>query len=158
MNLSSTQKAYIAGFLDADGSIYVRLKPNETYKYKFQVAPSVVFYQHSSERVFLEKLQKLMQIGYLRDRNDEITELTVGDRPSIRRLLKWTTPYLRLKKLQAKLMLEILDKSEQVKSGKDFYKVSKLIDQFGRLNYSKRRVVNAQRVYHTLVERGLLTP
>ena len=158
MNLSSTQKAYIAGFLDADGSIYVRLKPNETYRYKFQVAPSVVLYQHSSERAFLEKLQKLMQIGYLRDRNDGITELTIGDRPSIRKLVKWTMPYLRLKVSQAELMLNILDKSEQVRSGNDFYKVSKLIDQFGRLNYSKRRVVNAQRVYRTLVERGLLTP
>lgn len=158
MNLLSTVKAYLAGFLEADGSIYVRLKPNTTYRYGFQIAPNVVFYQHSSERPFLVKLQRLMKIGYLRDRNDGITELTIGDRPSIRILLKWTMPYLRLKISQAKLMLEILDKSEKVKSAGDFYKVAQLIDKFGILNYSKRRSVNAQQVYRLLVEKGLLTP
>ncbi len=40
--ISSTQKAYLAGFLDGDGSIYVRIKPNNTYKYGFQVAPYIV--------------------------------------------------------------------------------------------------------------------
>jgi hypothetical protein len=158
MYLSSTTRGYLAGFLEADGSIYVRLKPNTTYRYGFQIAPSIVFYQHSSERTFLGELQKLMNIGYLRDRNDGITELTIGDRLSIRTLIKWTMPYLRLKKAQANLMLEILNKSEQVKSASDFYKVAQLIDGFGRLNYSKRRSINAQRVYHSLVERGLLTP
>ena len=158
MNLSSATRGYLAGFLEADGSIYVRLKPNTTYRYGFQIAPSVVFYQHSSQRAFLGELQELMNIGYLRDRNDGITELTIGDRPSIRALLGWTMPYLRLKKSQADLMLEILNKSEQVKSADDFYKVAQLIDRFGTLNYSKRRVVNAQRVYHSLVDRGLLTP
>ena len=44
--------AYLAGFLDADGSIYCRLKPNQTYKYDFQVAPLVVFFR-------IKKLKKV---------------------------------------------------------------------------------------------------
>ena len=37
--------AYLAGFLDGDGSIYVRAKPNLSYKYGFQIAPYIVFFQ-----------------------------------------------------------------------------------------------------------------
>ncbi len=40
--MKATEKAYIAGFLDGDGSIHIRLKPNETYRFGFQVAPLLV--------------------------------------------------------------------------------------------------------------------
>ncbi len=40
--LTPTQAAYVAGFLDGDGSIFVRLKPNAAYRYGFQIAPYVV--------------------------------------------------------------------------------------------------------------------
>ncbi len=43
--LNQIQKSYIAGFLDGDGSIYVRLKPNRTYRYGFQVSPYIVLFQ-----------------------------------------------------------------------------------------------------------------
>ena len=158
MKISDFDKAYLAGFLDADGSIYVRLKPNNTYRWKFQISPSVVFYQSSKERKALEGFHKLTKIGYLRDRNDGIVEYTIGDRPSIKKLIEWTMPYLRIKKKQAKLMLRILDKSENVRSAKNFISVAKLIDRFGELNYSKKRTVNAQQVNNLLKNRGLLTP
>jgi hypothetical protein len=35
--ISTIKKAYLAGFLDGDGSIYVRLKPNQDCKFGFQV-------------------------------------------------------------------------------------------------------------------------
>lgn len=158
MEISNLDKAYLAGFLDADGSIYVRLKPNNTYRFKFQISPNIVFYQSSKERQALEGFQKLTKIGYLRDRNDGIVEYTIGDRSSIRKLVKWTLPYLKLKKKQAKLMLQILDKCEKIRSAKDFISVAKLIDRFGELNYSKRRTVNAAQVNNLLKNIGLLTP
>jgi len=53
MKLSSNQKAYLAGFLDGDGSIYVRAKPNQTYRFGYQIAPYIVFYQSSINSNFL---------------------------------------------------------------------------------------------------------
>ena len=44
MKLSKEEKAYIAGFLDGDGSIYVRIKPNSSYRYRFQISPAIVFW------------------------------------------------------------------------------------------------------------------
>lgn len=150
--------AYLAGFLDADGSIYVRLKPNSDYRYDFQVAPSVVFYQKNTEKQFMQDLCDSVGLGYLRYRKDGIIEYTIGDRPSIKKLMKITLPYLRLKKKQAKLMLKILKVSDQIKSAEDFLELTKLIDRFKELNYSKKRKVNAQVVRRHLKEKGLLTP
>lgn len=150
--------AYVAGFLDADGSIYVRLKPNATYKYKFQVAPSVVFFQKATAERHLRTLQKRLQLGYLRKRKDGIIEYTIGDRPSIRKLLEHTLPYLMCKKPQARLMLKILDFSEQVSSAKEFIVLAGFIDRFEKLNYSKKRSIHARVVRHHLMNLGIVTP
>ncbi len=156
--LSIASKAYIAGFLDGDGSIYVRLKPNTTYRFQYQVSPNIVFFQAKKERVGLEQLQSLIGIGYLRDRKDGIVEYTIGDMPSIRDLLHAILPYLRLKKRQAHLMLKILLQREAVRTSSDFLKLCALIDEFQKLNYSKRRQQTSAAVEKTLRTQGLLTP
>ena len=56
MPITSVQKSYLAGFLDGDGSIYVRLKPNKSYQYGFQVSPYVVFFQSARSRKNFENL------------------------------------------------------------------------------------------------------
>ncbi|MEX0895893.1 MAG: LAGLIDADG family homing endonuclease [Patescibacteria group bacterium] len=149
---------YLAGFLDADGSIYVRLKPNVTYKYDFQIAPSVVLFQKETATVLFEQLRKRLGVGYIRKRNDGIIEFTIGDRPSIRYILQAVSPFLLLKQKQAKLMLQILDFSEHIQSPQDFVQLAQMIDQFGRLNYSKKRTVLARVVRNHLRNKGILTP
>ena len=158
MKLSTVNKAYIAGFLDGDGSIYVRLKPNMDYKFCFQISPSVVFYQSNKEKKHLVELQKLIKKGYLRERKDGIVEYIIGDMDSISELLKNIMPYLRIKNKQAKLMMEILVKKKKVKSGRDFLSLAKIIDKFKELNYSKKRIQNSKEVEKVLKKEGLLTP
>ena len=138
--LSSTKKAYLAGFLDGDGSIYVRLKPNSTYKYGFQVAPYVVFFQSQKSKKLFEKLCALIGAGYIRERNDGVIEYIIGRKEAIREFLTAVQPYTVLKKSQIELMLQILDYREQVANKKDFAKLMKMINRFGELNYSKRRL------------------
>jgi hypothetical protein len=43
--LLNTTIAYIAGFLDGDGNLLVQIVKNETFKYKFQIRISIIFYQ-----------------------------------------------------------------------------------------------------------------
>jgi len=138
---SSTKKAYIAGFLDGDGSIYVRLKPNSTYKYGFQVAPYIVFFQSQKSRINFEKICSMIGLGHLRKRNDGILEYIVSKHDELNILLKIVKPYTILKKGQVALMLKILKQKENVKSKKDFVKLAELIDKFRILNYSKRRKI-----------------
>ncbi|MEK7579900.1 MAG: LAGLIDADG family homing endonuclease [Patescibacteria group bacterium] len=138
---SAKIRAYLAGFLDGDGSIYVQLKANSSYRYGYQVAPYVVFFQSSKERQVFENLCSLIGYGYIRERKDGILEYIIGKRSDIKEFLSWIKPFLILKKRQADLMLKILDFRESIKSEKDFKVLMKLIDNFRELNYSKKRKI-----------------
>ncbi len=96
--MKSTEKAYIAGFLDADGSIHVRIKPNNSYKFDFQIAPSIVFYQSKKEYKGIQYIKSLMKAGYIRERKDGIVEYVIGDTNGILDVIEKTLPYLVFKK------------------------------------------------------------
>lgn len=151
-------KSYIAGFLDGDGSIHIRIKPNSTYKYNFQVSPNIVFYQSLKEISYMKDLQKKLNIGHLRKRNDGIVELIISDKKGLLWLIDQILPYLKLKKSQAILMKEILLIKENIKNAKDFLLLCKKIDSFEKLNYSKKRKYNSLYVEKELKKEGLLTP
>jgi hypothetical protein len=137
--LNQFKKAYLAGFLDGDGSIYVRLKPNPTYKYGFQVAPYIVLFQSQKDQENFEKICSLIGLGYLRLRKDGILEYIIGKVNELRKFLKIVKPFVILKKEQVSLMIEILNKKERVRNKNDFLKLADLIDRFRNLNYSKKR-------------------
>ena len=137
--ISSIQKAYLAGFLDGDGSIYVRAKPNPTYKYGFQIAPYIVFFQSSKEKAKFKKICSLIKLGYIRERKDGILEYIISKNDNILDFVKMINPYVILKKEQAKLIVKILEAKVKVKNKKDFEKLINLIDSFRNLNYSKKR-------------------
>ena len=137
--LTKHQRAYLAGFLDGDGSIYVRLKPNPTYRYGFQVAPYIVLFQSQKDQKKFEGVFELIGFGHLRIRNDGILEYIISRNEELGRFLEMVKPFLILKKDQANLMLKILATKKKVKSEKDFARLAQLIDRFRDLNYSKRR-------------------
>ncbi len=138
--LTLQQKAYLAGFLDGDGSIYVRLKPNPTYRYGFQVAPYIVLFQsQKDQKKFEEICALLIGFGHLRIRKDGILEYIISKNEALNKFLKMIRPFLILKRNQANLMLKILAEKERIKSREDFARLAQLIDCFRDLNYSKRR-------------------
>lgn len=136
---SKTFLPYIAGFFDGDGSIYVRAKPNPSYKYGYQIAPYITFFQSAQETKFPELMQ-LIGFGTMRLRKDGMYEFTVGKQDELREFLTVILPYLNLKKDQAILMLEILECKKQVQNAKDFAKLLEKIERFRDLNYSKKRI------------------
>ena len=137
--ISATKRAYLAGLLDGDGSIYVRLKPNSDYKYGFQISPHVVFFQSAKEAASFKKVSKILNYGYVRKRKDGILEHNISKKKEIVEFLNLVKPYLILKRRQAELMLEILEKKERVKNEKDVLRLANLIERFRKLNYSKKR-------------------
>jgi hypothetical protein len=140
-NFSSTISAYLAGFLDGDGSIYVRLKPNDTYKYGFQVAPYIVLFQSNQDRKNFEKICSIIKLGILRERKDGILEYSINRTENLKLFLSSVKPFLILKRKQAELILKILAKKEKIKNHKDFEKLAQLVDSFRELNYSKKRKI-----------------
>lgn len=138
-SISSIKKAYLAGFLDGDGSIYVRLKPNSSYRYGFQVAPYVILFQSAKDRSKFEEVCSLIELGYIRERKDGILEYTINKIDNIRIFLSVIKPFVILKRKQVALMIDILDQKKKVENSKDFSVLIEMIDSFRELNYSKKR-------------------
>ena len=141
MKFRTTERAYIAGFLDGDGSIYVQAKKNDTYRYGYQVAPVIVFFQSAkSEKLFTE-FYAFLGLGLLRKRNDGVMEIIVGRNAELLQLIAVVKPYTRLKRKQLELLEQILEAKKAVEDERSFSQLLKLIDGYRNLNYSKKRNV-----------------
>lgn len=156
--LNDTQKSYIAGFLDGDGSVYVKLKKNDTYKYGYQIAPYITFYQKATHIGFLEKMKKMLRVGYTRLRKDGVAEYTIGDERSLLEFAGQILPFSILKSRQLKLLSSILRLKSKTKTAKSFIVLCRKIDKFKELNYSKKRIQDAKEVSKYLIKEDLLTP
>jgi hypothetical protein len=139
--ISQTKRAYLAGFLDGDGSIYVQLKPNKTYKFGFQIAPYIVLFQSQKDQKNFEKLCSMINLGYMRIRKDGILEYIIGKQENIIKFVNLVESFVILKKLQIVLLKKIIVTKSKVENKKDFEALAKLIDTFRELNYSKNRKV-----------------
>ena len=148
--MDKTTLAYIAGFLDGDGSIFFQIIPRKDYKQKFQIRTSLAFYQKKNYASILEELKKIFGTGYIRHRKTGISDYTVVESKEVKKILKLLQPYVRLKKKQIELGLEILNKLENKKSNKDFLDICKLVDKFKDLNYSKKRTITYETVSKSL--------
>ncbi len=134
-------KAYIAGFLDGDGSIFLQLIRRTDYKYGYQIRASIVFFQKSQNRKILKWLIHKFRCGYIRDRNDGLSEYTIVGFKEVERILEELEPYLLIKKPQAKLALRIIRRMEKItKLNRGLIlRIAKEVDKFSQLNNSKKR-------------------
>ena len=137
--ISSTTKSYIAGFLDGDGCVMYQLIRRKDYVYGFQIRASIVFYQKTINRKHLEWLKSLMKIGYIRDRNDDMTEYTIVGLEPVIKILKLLRPYIKLKKEHITVAVKISSLLRGKFNLDKFIQAAKLVDQFKTLNYSKKR-------------------
>ena len=133
--------SYIAGFLDGDGSIFFQIVPRKDYKQRFQIRTSIGFYQDTINVKILEWIKEQIGAGYIRHRKTGVSDYTIVESKEVRKILELLRPYVRLKKKQVELGLEILDKLENKKTDFDFIEICKLVDKFGEINYSKKRTI-----------------
>ena len=95
------ERAYIAGFLDGDGSIMFQLKKRSDTQNGIRLMATICFYQDSRHDKPLHWMRKKFGIGYITLRNDGITELRINGFATVRRILEMLGPYLRFKKIQS---------------------------------------------------------
>ncbi len=151
-------KAYIAGFLDGDGSIYFQLMRRHDYTFGYQIRACIVFFQKTSQKRILRWLIHKLRIGYLRDRNDNMSEYCIVGLLQVKRILQLLNPYLVLKRKQAKLALEIISDLENLSSidSKTLLRVAKKVDKFGTLNYSVKRSNTSSKVQEFLSSKAFV--
>ncbi len=158
--MTKEELSYIAGFLDGDGCIMLQLVYRHDYVFGYQIRASIVFYQDIRNRHFLEWLKKkLGYVGYVRNRNDGMSEYTIVGVKAVTQVLKLLKPYLKLKEKQVNLALKVLKQmpvSGDKLTPKELLRLSKLVDGFLFLNYSKRRTNTSIKVEEFLRSKNLL--
>jgi hypothetical protein len=141
--ISNIQKSYIAGFLDGDGSIYVRAKQNQTYKYNYQIAPFIVMFQSKKNIDVLKNIQSILNLGKIRIRKDNMAELVINKLDEINYFINEIGPFIFSKKKQIELLSKIINSKKAIENKEDFGKLLELINSFKELNYSKNRIMRS---------------
>lgn len=158
--MEETARAYIAGFLDGDGSIYFQLIPRPENVYGYEIRVSVCFYQHTTQKRILEWLKRQIGLGYIRDRGDGVSDYTIVGYREVQQVLELVKPYVVLKKRhveQALKMLQGLKKRSRLKP-EQFIAIAKMVDEFATLNYSKNKRHDTAKVRRILESKGFVAP
>ena len=158
--MQDTTLAYIAGFLDGDGSIMFQLKPRSDYAYGFQIKVTLAFYQKCSNRSILEWLYENLKVGAVRDRNDGMSEYDIEGFTPVQKVLELLKPYVLLKGEQVEIALQLIDEitSQSKPSPQEFLERCAKVDIFQTLNYTKNRKHTYESVRAVLESKGCLVP
>ena len=102
---STTVDAYIAGFLDGDGSLMLQIKKRHDGPMKFRFMATICFYQDARHDKGLLWLRKQLGIGYVAERNDGMSEIRINGFTQVHDILVKLFPYLQFKKRQAAMLI-----------------------------------------------------
>lgn len=148
--LSPTDAAYLAGFVDGDGSILAQIVKREENRYKFQIRISLLFHQKSKRNWLLMGFKDTIGGGVFRDKGDGMSELSIVGVVPVVQLISQLRPFLKGKKALANITIEIGEKLSKVKNKAEFIEVCKLVDKLADFTDSKGRVNTSELVYTTL--------
>ena len=140
---SKKDLAYIAGFLDGDGSLMLQLKTRRDTPTKRRFVCTICFYQDSRHDEVLLWIQSLFGIGYISRRNDGMTELRINGFRQVENILSDLMPFIRLKSPQTQAMLAAIKILSRTKNSRlSDEQIVNLIDyivQIQSYNYATRK-------------------
>lgn len=151
-------KAYLAGFLDGDGSIMLQIKPRADVRYGFRLQATICFYQDSTHESELRWMRDQLEVGYVSRRNDGISELRVNGFVAVKRVLLEIREHIRFKRHQTELVLDAIEILQCKPTAEQFLTACKIADAISHLNYKSNRKHSAQNVERELFRNGLLSP
>ncbi len=158
--MDETRWAYIAGFLDGDGSIILQLKPRSDYRFGFQIKATVSFFQGRQGKEVLLWLHQVVGQGRVRERNDGIWEYNIEGWEPVFRFLQRVQPHVIAKRAQVEeamsLLAEMMATPEP--TPEQFLKWAQRVASYQALNYSKKRKYTDEDVRRFLSSKGLLPP
>jgi hypothetical protein len=140
---SEVERAYIAGFLDADGAIMAIIEPHAEKRYKFRVRVALKVTQR--DRKILDWIRTVLNAGIVRanraGRKGQTYDLHIRTRNEVQKILSELAPYLQVKKRQAELARQILE--TEITNSRDLINVARKADALSRFNVrSKNRRKN----------------
>lgn len=120
-----------------------QLVRRKDYKFGYQVRVSIVFYQKRNHNEILFWLKEQLHFGYIRDRNDGMTEYTIVGLSEVAQVLALLYPKLRLKKRLAHDVLKLIQQHPTKMTAKKLVALATAADKTAEFNYSKKRTITA---------------
>ena len=151
-------KAYIAGFLDGDGSIMLQIKPRDDVRFGYRLQATICFYQNSAHEQELCWIRDQLNVGYISQRNDGMSELRVNGYVCVGKVLLELQEFIRFKRRQTQLMLDALVILKDKPTAERFIFACKLADEISEANYKSRKKYSAAIVENALYRKGFLSP
>ncbi len=98
-------KAYIAGFLDGDGSLMLQVKMRNDTKRGVRFMATICLYQDTRHEEPLHWIRTILKAGYLSRRSDGMSELRINGFEQVRRILTDLKPFIRFKATQVSILI-----------------------------------------------------
>ena len=136
--MTEVEKAYVAGFLDGDGSIMAHIAPHRECRFGYAIRVVVKFSQHEDSEGILRELRRLCGDGFLSQANKHVRELALKSSRSVERLLRDIEPYVRIKRKQVEGALVLIDRLRHVQTADEFRQAAELADQISAANLKSR--------------------
>ena len=142
-SLSKINLAYIAGFLDGDGSLMLQVKKRKDGKLKYRFMATICFYQDTRHEQPLKWIRDILGIGFISRRNDGMSELRINGFKQVRDIIKILLPFIKFKRIQAECIYE----ASRILSSKNLSKLSRnelqiIIDSIVKIqsnNYASKK-------------------
>ncbi len=147
-------KAYIAGFLDGDGSIMLQIKPRKDMRFGFRLQATICFYQDSVHEKELRWIRNQLNVGYISRRNDGMSELRINGFACIEKVLLDLREFIRFKRRQVELILIALETLQQKMTADSFLEACKMADEISKANYKSNKKHTAQTVANYFKEKS----
>jgi hypothetical protein len=141
---SEAERAYFAGFLDADGAIMAIIERHQEKKFGWRVRINIKITQR--DRKTLDWFLSRFRIGYIR-KNRTTFDWEIKDQNVCLSLVEMLIPYLKAKKRQACIAKSILQTS--ICSRRDILKVARMADILSRFNVRSK---GRRRNFSTMIE------
>ena len=149
-----TDSAYIAGFLDGDGSLMLQVKSRADTKRGVRFMATICLYEDTRHEKPLLWIRKRLGIGYISRRNDGMTELRINGFEQVRGILAELKPFIRFKARQAQAMItacELLSKKFIRELSKtEAQRLVKLTFVVRKENYKSRSVLTKRELNRIL--------
>lgn len=136
---SKINLAYIAGFLDGDGSLMLQIKKRKDGNKKFRFMSTICFYQDTRHEESLYWIKKILGIGYISRRNDGMTELRINGFKQVKDIIQNLLPFIKFKKNQAEAMIKANSLLIGKLTKKELLKIIDLMLEIQNNNYKSRK-------------------
>ena len=146
--------AYIAGFLDGDGSLMLQVKSRTDTKRGVRFMATICFYQDTRHERPLYWIRERLGIGYISRRNDGMTELRINGFDQVRNILTTLKPFIRFKAKQTQAMIDactlLSQKFIRELSKRELRRLVELTFVVRKENYKSRSVLTKEELNRVL--------